>query len=282
MAQTFHVETPFASVYRPVANQGDGVLQAWTVHFWNREFFISTTLLISNIGPGEANNGVSLIFSRNANPVFFTAGYSSRSLTAEPGRFGVRIGRCRMYRNNDRIELHIRIPDVEMRLRLHPSGPGLFLDRPVAVSQNSNANLRLDIPVPVAGAEGRIRLGHNPWFDLEGRAGMEYVYADHPIHPYGERLRLLRSFDPEQSIFLATYHGTDAARAPYMGMAVILRDGRIVRQLPLSASDPAPALQNLKSYPIGNPFRIVHAPVDTEGHCKLIETQDRILAYFNF
>ncbi len=203
----------------------------------DRRTRLYVSLIVSNFGPGEQSNGASVILARaGEEPRIWTAGYSHRSLIAQPGRFGLKIGRCKLSLDalgRVHVKLWLPDPDITIRLRLEPQvNPVRLTDGPVRVSRTDNAYFEATLPVPFGRAAGTIHIAGETEHSIAGTAGLAYLFADHPMYPYARRLHVLRAREPDggRGVYLAVFEGSDEARLALFGAAVWTEKGGVVRR----------------------------------------------------
>ncbi|HMW59550.1 MAG TPA: hypothetical protein PKA91_07885 [Leptospiraceae bacterium] len=200
--------------FRP--DNDEGYIQAWNVDVRTPNAFLYVTLLVSNVGPGDLNNGVSVLVVKPGSSRIWTAEYSVRSLQATPGQFGHRSGLSRIHRDEKgRIILHSEIPggspspkeSLNLDLVLTPVDGGLRISGGL-LEPEKGSFLRADLPVIAARAEGTLTIGgvQEP---LNGIAGLDAIWSNKSPHTYAKRFLLIRSFSEAPGIFIGGFMGKE-------------------------------------------------------------------------
>lgn len=71
-------------VYQP--HSEEGYLQGWNFFFRNSEYNIIVTFLVSNLGPNDLNNGVSIaIESKKTGSIFITKEFGRKDFSVDNG-----------------------------------------------------------------------------------------------------------------------------------------------------------------------------------------------------
>ena len=169
--------------FRSIAGKGEGYSQGWNVSVLGADLTLHISLLVTNYGPGDENNGLSVVLSQGGEDRVWTAAYSSRSLTATPGEYGVKIGRTRLFREDGRIHLRLWAPGIAGELELQPEGQGFDLfGGPLYLDAERSRRMEIAIPVVSAAVRGELRIQNEAPIAVSGRGGMEYGFADHLLY----------------------------------------------------------------------------------------------------
>lgn len=272
--------------FRPMA--GDEDTQAYHLDFVSEDgrIKIFLSMIVSNFGPGDLNNGVSLVLAEEGQPErVWTAGYSHRSLTMSAGSFGVKIGRCRLWREGSSIRLILWLPDPEMSVEfvIEPSMVPLRLtSEPVRVARDGNQYFDASLPVPNGKWSGRLSIKDGRTLALRGRGGIAHIFADHPMYPYARRLKLLRASDEDQGFFLAAFEGSNSARQAHYGILVRTEGNRVVERVFLKR--PAAKTRSYVDRETG--YRLFRGGqyefgTAARGTCRIVEDEEYVAARFS-
>ncbi len=216
--------------FQPV--DGDGYIQAWNINVRSAKVFVYVTMIISNVGPGDLNNGVSVLVVKQGASRIWTSEYSGRSLRATPGKFGHRSGLTTIAQDEKgRLVLHTENPGggasppeaLTMDLVLTPADQGLRISGGLLEPQKG-ALLRADIPIIASAAEGHITIG-GVREDFSGVAGMEAIWTNQSPHTYAKQFLLVRSFSTAPGIFLGGFYGLD--EQTFLMRYAVLEKGKI-------------------------------------------------------
>ena len=207
----------------------EGYMQAWNVNFRGNGLRLYLTFIISNLGPGRLNNGVSVLLFRDGMSSGATAEFAERSLQAQPGRFGHSSGPNHLLASTVGYQVEATAGNITVKLDLDQIEPGVIItagDAPV--TDDRNDFMRSSVPVRAARARGRLQIGEETVV-LDGVAGMEYLYTNRSPHVYARRLTLIRSYERERGIFLGQLESTfSTPPSGSVGRYVLLgADGRL-------------------------------------------------------
>lgn len=219
---------PSDFVYTPLVND-EGYLQAWNVNFRGSGYFIYITYIISNIGPGTLNNGVSVLVYQGGQSRVWTAEYSIRSLQASPGRFGIVSGTNHLQLNGGAYDAKVDINNLKIQLRLMPIASGVRLSGgKIPVSSDSSRFIRADIPVGLATATGSISIDGKP-VELTGFGGLEYLMTNESPHSYAKKFALIRSYSGDNAVYIGGFWGTSSFPGGRLIRYAITKAGKITR-----------------------------------------------------
>ncbi len=198
------VTVPADYAYRPLKNEG--YMQAWNFNFRGGGTYVYITYVISNFGPGDLNNGVSIMVYQNGQSIVRTAEYTDQSLKATSGAFGLTTGDSWLRLNQGKFEAYAHKDDVAIRADMTPVGVGVRLSGG-PVDTGGGSFIRADVPVGLGRVKGSVRIGDKE-IKVEGEGGLEYLYASSSPHAYAKSFALFRSYDPARGLFLGGFHGT--------------------------------------------------------------------------
>jgi hypothetical protein len=211
-------------VYRPLSNEG--YMQAWNFNFRGSGYYVYITYIISNFGPGDRNNGMSMLIYNRGKSIVRTAEYTERSLKATPGKFGLRAGLSWIRFKDGKYEAYAERDDVRVRVDLTPRSGGVRLSGgPIKIGGGSF--IRADVPVGYGTVTGALRIGDKR-VEIKGVGGIEYLYANNSPHTYAKRFILHRTYSGGRGLFLGGFHGTDKFPGGRLFRAILTDGGRIV------------------------------------------------------
>jgi hypothetical protein len=204
-------------------------MQAWNVNYHGPELRIYATFVVSNFGPGDRNNGVSVLVVKDGVSRAWTAEYTDSNFGGTPGQFGIKTENDQLHYANGAYHAKIWVRDeLDIELALQPLAGGVRLSGGrLRVSGNPEEFIRADIPLAAARATGRIRIDGAD-IALSGVGGMEYLSMNASPHRYAKRLRLTRTYTGGRGVFLAQLYGTGSFPGGRFGAIAIMEGGRIV------------------------------------------------------
>jgi len=218
------------SDYAFMPTEDDGYIQAWNIDFRGKNSFIYVTFLVSNVGPGSWNNGVSVLVHRNGQSRIWTTEYSIRSLKAQPGTFGHKSGLSRIGYDGGRLVIHAENPGggaspaepLSLDLVLTPIARGVQISGG-QIEPEPGSFLRADIPLTSALAKMTLTIG-GVTETIEGIGGFEALWASKSPHTYAKRFLLMRTFSADQGIILGGYFGKKSANDFLLRYAVLKKN----------------------------------------------------------
>ncbi|MCB1172509.1 MAG: hypothetical protein KDK39_03035 [Leptospiraceae bacterium] len=181
------------SVFQPDLNSAE-YIEAWSFRHDQPDLYLSITFLISNLGPGQLNNGLAVLIYQGGQSHIITAEYSDHSLTARPGDFGIKSGRS-YFRScgSDCLDVAIRLDQIHLDLQLSQILRGPDMDHPdLPLNAALRNNMQASIPIGRARSVGQIRWQRQE-LQLAGIGGLEYIHTHRSPHRYVKRIHLLRS-----------------------------------------------------------------------------------------
>jgi hypothetical protein len=202
----------------------EAYMQAWNVVFRSSQTSIFMTFLVSNFGPGDLNNGLSLLVVNNGKNIVHTAEYARKDLQATPGQFGLKCYVQKLWQEGGKIRAYVNVKDVEIHLTLTPATGGVRLSGG-NVPLGGNSFFRADIPVMAASGSAVLKLG-NTRQELKGTGGMEYIGANKSAHSFSKRFTVIRTFSAARGVFAGGLQGAGGF-ADYYRLALMER-GKIV------------------------------------------------------
>ena len=224
--------------YQPFLKK-DGYVQAWNINFHGNGYSIFLTYLISNMGPGRLNNGLSMVIRQGKKTRVGTAEFAERSLKARRGRLDVKMGshNSLVYRKGA-YHIGAKVNETSLKLTLRPGGPGLRLSGgPIRVGGARGDFIRADVPVVAGWARGVLTIDGKR-IALSGAAGMEHILANRSPHKYANRFTLVRTVRGNKAVLLGGIHKTSggfALNAAYMEKGRVVRAGSITKYKVLKA-----------------------------------------------
>ena len=198
------------------------------MNFRGSGYRIYLTYIISNIGPGDLNNGVAVLVRHKGQDYAFTAEYAEHSLDAKPGHFGHRAGRSTLKREHGIYRAKVRIGDLEIDLDLRPDNSTGFVSTDIPVLDDDSSFLRAGVPVLYARASGRLVYKDHE-ADLQGVGGMEFLSTNTSPHSYVRQMKFVRTYSGGDGFFLGQFKGTPNFPGDELTLYAIFENGRIRR-----------------------------------------------------
>lgn len=207
-------------VYQPFQPlKEDGYAQAWNINFSGQGYHIDLIYMISNVGPGTLNNGISLLVYSNEGNRAFTAEHTDETLRAAVGEFGMKNASGELKLVDGRIEALASFNQASIQLVMQqPGSTGMLMPE---WNLSDGEFFRIGLPVLQSPARLTLKMDGRT-LELTGLAGMDSIISNTLPHRYAKRLYLFRSpsgqfqmtgyLDKEQSYRLRLYYGTGAGQ----------------------------------------------------------------------
>ena len=215
--------------YYPITGR-DGYLQAWNVSFQGSGYSIFVTYLISNIGPGSLNSGVSVLINRKGKSRVGTAEFSVKSLKGQRGRLNFKFGdKNKLAYTRGTYEIKAGINDTYIDLKLRPAGPGVRISGGrVRVNSNPGDFLRADIPVIRGYVRGTLTINGKK-IPLKGVGGVEHILSNISPHKYARGFRLTRTLYGKKGLVIGRLRGTSSFPGKNKITVAYLENNRILK-----------------------------------------------------
>lgn len=207
------------SVYQPFQPlKDDGYVQIWNINFSGRGYHIDLIYMISNVGPGTLNNGISMLVYSGGQSRSFTREHTDESLRVVVGQFGMsnRSGELKM--NAGRVEARAEFDQANVQLEIQPGSSGMLMPD---WKLRGAEFFRIGLPILRSPAQLTLRMDGQT-VELTGVASMDSIIANTLPHEYAKRLYLFRGpsgqfqmtgyLDKEKSYKLKIYYGNGANR----------------------------------------------------------------------
>ena len=188
--------------------QKAGYTQAWNVSFQGSGYYVIITYIVSNIGPGDLNNGAALFVTNGTQTRAATAEFAAANLKAKSGELDMSFGEKNALRyERGRYVATAQIEDTSVELELQPAGAGVrFSGGRFPVRGDSGAFIQVDVPVLFASASGSLKIGGST-VPLRGVAGIEHILTNESPDGYARQFELTRSFSFKQGLAVGGLHG---------------------------------------------------------------------------
>ncbi|TGK18081.1 hypothetical protein EHO61_11550 [Leptospira fluminis] len=178
--------------FRPYPQEG--YFQAWNYSFTDDRIFIFATFLVSNLGPGTRNSGVSLVLYDKENGTrFLTQEFSRNELKAEPGASELEIANNSVQKSQEGPEIRMEIGETKLFLSFKTGW-----DKAVSLSGGKIALpekdrfVQADIAFSFVPAWGYL-ISNGQKIPLDGRGGMEHLLTNYEVYKYSRRWELFRT-----------------------------------------------------------------------------------------
>lgn len=171
----------------------EGYFQGWNFYFQNQDTVIFITFLVSNLGPGSLNNGISLFLkSPEIGEYYRTKEYANFDLESTSGKFGQKSGQNRMYRKGDHYHIDLVLEDMNLSIEWSAKNK-----KPYSLSggnhslKGKNRFLRADIGFSQSPSSVHITY-KGKQFHWKGMGGMEHLNTNLEVHKFSKRWEILR------------------------------------------------------------------------------------------
>lgn len=177
------------AVYQPFQPlKEDGYVQIWNIQFAGQGHHVDLIYMISNVGPGTLNNGISMLVYTNGQSRAYTREHTDESLVVTPGQFGMQNRSGSLQMRQGRIEAEASFDGAAIRLSFSSGVPGMLMPDWKLQGQDF---FRIGLPVLRAPASLLLKT-EGRTVRLTGVAGMDSIVANALPHRYAKRLFLFR------------------------------------------------------------------------------------------
>ncbi|MBM9577547.1 hypothetical protein JWG45_10320 [Leptospira sp. 201903070] len=208
--------------FQPYAQEG--YFEAWNYSFTDDKTFIYATFLVSNLGPGTKNCGISLVIhTLGEETKFITKEFSGKELTAEKGKFDLKIENNRMELNSEGIEIQQETEDIKFFLSFK-SGlkQGVSLSGGKYPVKDPNRFVQADIAYSFQSAWGYL-IQDGKKKELSGVGGLEHLLTNYEVYKYSRRWELLRSINSKDfRFYTGGFLGNDSFPGGYFRTVALL------------------------------------------------------------
>lgn len=170
----------------------EGYLQGWNFFFRNSEINIIATFLVSNLGPNDLNNGVSIaIDSKKTGSLFVTKEFADKDFSVSSGI------NLKMYNNllkyeNGIYEVFQFYDDIKLYLKFESDGLGTTLSGGKYFVKDKEKFVRADIPFSFVQATGYLEY-KGDIIELSGVGGLEHLLTNYEVYKYSSKWEILRA-----------------------------------------------------------------------------------------
>lgn len=206
-------------VYQP--HSEEGYLQGWNFFFRNSEFNIIATYLVSNLGPNDLNNGVSIaIESKKTGSIFITKEFGRKDLSVDNGI------NLKMYNNtlkydNGVYEVSQFYDDMKLFLKFESDNLGATLSGGKHFVKGREKFVRADIPFSFVKTTGYIDY-KGEIIELEGVGGLEHLITNYEVYKYSSKWEILRAVNKEgMKLYTGGFHGIKKSNEDFFRTLVI-------------------------------------------------------------
>ncbi|GBF39944.1 hypothetical protein LPTSP1_29530 [Leptospira johnsonii] len=174
----------------------EGYFQAWNYSFTDDQTWIFATFIVSNLGPGTKNCGVSLVvFDKQNGTQFSTREYSKDELKAESGNLELEIYDSSVYKGEGGPEIKMVTDTAELVISYKTSwSKAVSLSGGKIHLPEKDAFVQADMAFSSVPAKGYLVLNGNR-MELNGRGGMEHLLTNYEVYKYSRRWELYRSIN---------------------------------------------------------------------------------------
>lgn len=206
-------------VYQP--HSEEGYLQGWNFFFRNSEFNIIATYLVSNLGPNDLNNGVSIaIESKKTGSIFITKEFGRKDLSVDNGI------NLKMYNNtlkyeNGVYEVSQFYDNMKLFLKFESDNLGATLSGGKHFVKGQEKFVRADIPFSFVRTTGYIDY-KGEIIELEGVGGLEHLITNYEVYKYSSKWEILRAVNKEgMKLYTGGFHGIKKSNEDFFRTLVI-------------------------------------------------------------
>jgi hypothetical protein len=206
----------------------EGYFQGWNYSLIHKDYTIFSTVVVSNLGPNQFNNGVSLFYSHpDVGSFFITQEWGEQDLEAEKGKFNIKIRDNLMRMVDKSLQLKLVWSEVDLNLIFKPvpkSGVGISGGM---VSLGEDHHLRADVAFSFSPVKGHLN-HYGTILNLEGQGGMEHLSTNLEVYYYSKSWELTRSITKDgYRIITGGYNGKQKNKF-FKQIAVIDPKGNLI------------------------------------------------------
>ncbi|MGJ4745933.1 hypothetical protein ACQV5M_06200 [Leptospira sp. SA-E8] len=174
----------------------EGYFQAWNYSFTDDKTWIFATFIISNLGPGTKNCGVSLVvYDKENGTQFSTREYSKDELKAESGNLELEIYDSSVYKGEGGPEIKMITDTAELVISYKTGwSKAVSLSGGKIHLPEKESFVQADMAFSSVPAKGYLVLNGNR-MELNGRGGMEHLLTNYEVYKYSRRWELYRSIN---------------------------------------------------------------------------------------
>ncbi|TGK06957.1 hypothetical protein EHO59_02220 [Leptospira semungkisensis] len=190
----------------------EGYFQAWNYSFTDEQTWIFATYIISNLGPGTKNCGVSLVvYDKENGTRFFTKEFSKDELKTEAGRTELEIYNNSVSKGEQGPEIKMDTDSAQLFLSYKTgwskavSLSGGKISLPV-----TDRFVQADMAFSFVPVQGYLVLNGNK-IELNGKGGMEHLLTNYEVYKYSRRWELYRSQNSAgEKLYTGGFIGNDS------------------------------------------------------------------------
>jgi len=218
----------------------EGYLQAWNFRFSSDNLELFSTFLISNFGPGQLNNGISLFLKPKKGEKFYsTQEFAEDDLSLSKEGFQVRAKENFWQEKSGIYYVHLVFPEWTVDLELVSEGNlGVSLTggkHPLAVS---NKFVQADIPFSATKAKLTLTNEKGDAQIFFGKGGIEHILTNQEVYSYSKRWELFRAIDKNGiRIFGGGFLGKKSSDPDYRKVVVVSKSGKVLLDAVVEKND---------------------------------------------
>jgi hypothetical protein len=179
----------------------EGYFQGWNYLFYNNQYNIFITSLISNMGPGDKNHGIALsIKSEKTGSFFITKEYRVNSLDANRINYSVKNYNSTFEFADSKYEVKVIADDVKLNLVFKNFKQGYTLSGERHFLKEGKF-VRADVPFYNAEVEGFLDF-KGEIIPLKGKGNMEHLLTNWEVYKYSSRWQIMRSQSKDGTTFI--------------------------------------------------------------------------------
>lgn len=173
--------------------KAEGYLQGWNYFFRNKDYIIFSNFIISNMAPGDLNNGVSIaIQSAKTGNIFITKEFAAKDLKAERNILLINSYNNSLKYENGVFEVSQFYGDIKFYMQFYSDGKGTSLSGGKVIVKDTDKYVRADIPFSFTKAKGFLEY-KGEVIPLEGKGGMEHLLTNYEVYKFSSRWEIHRA-----------------------------------------------------------------------------------------
>lgn len=202
------------------------------------------TFLVSNLGPNDLNNGVSIaIESKKTGSIFITKEFGVKDLSVKNG-INLKIYNNLLKYENGVFEISQFYDDtIKLNIKFYSDNLGATLSGGKYFVKGQDKFVRADIPFSFVKATGYIEY-KGEVIELNGVGGLEHLITNYEVYKYSSKWEILRASNKEgMKLYTGGFHGIKKTESDFFRTLVIqdakgeiLLSGRITKTEILSSN----------------------------------------------
>lgn len=208
--------------YKYTPYKEEGYLQGWNFFFKNTEYNIILNFLVSNLGPNDLNNGVSLsIQSKKTGSVFLTKEFGVKDLEISKNEFKIKSYNNLLEFEENKFKVSQFFEDIKIYLEFETDFKGATLSGGKYFVKENEKFVKADIPFSFVKTKGYIDF-KGEIIELEGLGGLEHLLTNYEVYKYSSKWELVRGVSSNGfKIYSGGFYGKEKSENDFFRTLVV-------------------------------------------------------------